>query len=510
MALLSARRFILSCSIAALATAQPLAAADEVAGSLEPPEFHHVHLNSTDPDSAVSEYLTAVPHSVRTSFADETAFRTANDVLLVFSPVDQPPLAPLPDRISKESPQTAFWHFVFASGDIRETYRELSSAIPEFSERLLPLYTGPEGDSVAVSADTYPGFLTAEEIEAARRDGVEPRGNGGYLNWVGPDGAILEHAQIPGQEDRQGLTIFGMFHSQPNCAVQWYVRHLQVVAAPRRGDAPPALPGSADCTVELGNVPSYPSTYRRGHIRVPPPTGVNISGVFLRWYMNQEDLPLAPMRGSVVDHFALSVADLGPWIDRFEKAGLTFIKGPEPYRVGNLRAVMIEGPSREAIELVEVARQSEAIDWSGRDSAQTEELSDEAVSVLELDRQAEDALNRMDVEFLETVFADDLVFTHGDAWTESGSVGFVTDKRRWLDFIANSNGMFTEKHANTQRIEMHDDIAIVQARSSGKNKGEAYEIWYLRVYAKRDNRWQLISHKTVRGPQPPTNPAQPD
>jgi len=46
-----------------------------------------------------------------------------------------------------------------------------------------------------------------------------------------------------------------------------------------------------------------------------------------------------PDAAHVYDHIALSVADL-----------------EEPYPLGDTRAVMIEGPSREALELVEERR----------------------------------------------------------------------------------------------------------------------------------------------------------
>jgi Domain of unknown function (DUF4440) len=156
-----------------------------------------------------------------------------------------------------------------------------------------------------------------------------------------------------------------------------------------------------------------------------------------------------------------------------------------------------------------VAAQGQAPGGQGRGAAKAEPvaLTPDALAVLELDRQAEQALNRMDVAFLGSkVFADDLIFTHGDAWTKANTVGNTNTKDVWLNSIKNSNGMYSEKNANLQRIEMHGDIAIVQARSSGKNRGKDYEIWYLRVYNKRNGEWKLISHKTVRGPQDPTNP----
>jgi len=57
-------------------------------------------------------------------------------------------------------------------------------------------------------------------------------------------------------------------------------------------------------------------------------------------------------RGHVYDHIALSVNDLDAWIAKLRGEGVTFLE--EPYQLGDTRAVMIEGPSREALELVEV------------------------------------------------------------------------------------------------------------------------------------------------------------
>ena len=81
-------------------------------------------------------------------------------------------------------------------------------------------------------------------------------------------------------------------------------------------------------------------------------SGVEFGDVVLTWYMNQGDQPLASSRGQLQDHIGLSVADLDAWVAKLQGEGITFIDGP--YRLGDTRAVMIEGPSREAIELVEV------------------------------------------------------------------------------------------------------------------------------------------------------------
>ena len=57
-------------------------------------------------------------------------------------------------------------------------------------------------------------------------------------------------------------------------------------------------------------------------------------------------------RGKLYDHIGLSVADLDAWVAKLRREGVTILQ--EPYRFGDTRAVMIEGPSREALVLVEV------------------------------------------------------------------------------------------------------------------------------------------------------------
>jgi 4-hydroxyphenylpyruvate dioxygenase-like putative hemolysin len=52
------------------------------------------------------------------------------------------------------------------------------------------------------------------------------------------------------------------------------------------------------------------------------------------------------------DHIAFSVADLDAWVSKLRDEGVTFLE--PPYPLGDTRAVLIEGPSREALELVEV------------------------------------------------------------------------------------------------------------------------------------------------------------
>ncbi len=68
--------------------------------------------------------------------------------------------------------------------------------------------------------------------------------------------------------------------------------------------------------------------------------------------MNQSDTPAVSTRGHLMDHIALSVTDLDAWIAKLRSENVTFLE--QPYSIGGHRAIMIEGPSKEAIELIEV------------------------------------------------------------------------------------------------------------------------------------------------------------
>ena len=119
-----------------------------------------------------------------------------------------------------------------------------------------------------------------------------------------------------------------------------------------RGGAQPAVRTEANCRVERGPDKTWPALDNDGMYRTPSLTSMAFSDVSLYAYMNQGEAPLAGTRGHLMDHIALRVADLDAWTAKLRGEGVRILE--EPYKVGDYRAVMIEGPSREAIELIEI------------------------------------------------------------------------------------------------------------------------------------------------------------
>jgi len=132
--------------------------------------------------------------------------------------------------------------------------------------------------------------------------------------------------------------------------------------------------------------------------------------------------------------------------------------------------------------------------------------SDPAAEVLALEPKIEDAVVRGDVAFVDSVLAGDFSFVHGDGWTRGGQPLAVDDKKGFLKRVADKEYLVHD--LDSVKVEMHGDVAITYGRyvslyvpkSAGANPGRLNSIWFERVYAKRDGKWQFLSHRTVHGP----------
>jgi hypothetical protein len=82
-----------------------------------------------------------------------------------------------------------------------------------------------------------------------------------------------------------------------------------------------------------------------------PSGGVSFDDIAMNWYVRPGP-PLVSTRGHLADHIALSVGNLDAWYGKLKGEGVKILM--EPYKLDSTRAFMVEGPSKEALELVEV------------------------------------------------------------------------------------------------------------------------------------------------------------
>src|SRR5580765_7702047 len=327
-----------------IAAAFAAAAASLVAqpSALPAPGFHHLHLTSTNPETAAAWYAKEFPSTSKTTWGGMTALKSANNVLVLFFKVDQPPAT---------QPQTAFWHFGWHVTNERATMARLRAD----GVTLLPLYTGDsDRPTVNINSDTFPGTggvlgLTRAQLDEAKKNNVKPAGGAGFAYVRGPDDALIE---VQGDMPAERFNHVHMYHEEPFCAQLWYQKHLNVPIPQGRRGGPPAEPRTeANCKVPRGPDKTWPALDVDGMYRAPQ-IPLLFSDVSMGGYTRQTDKSLVSTRGHLADHVGLSVADLDAWVAKLRAENVKFLE--QPYKLGETRAVMIEGPSREALELIEV------------------------------------------------------------------------------------------------------------------------------------------------------------
>jgi catechol 2,3-dioxygenase-like lactoylglutathione lyase family enzyme len=295
--------------------------------------FHHVHLNSVNPDAAADYYTKAFTTSVKTTFNGDVAVKTVNGPYLLFRKVNTPP---------PTQPQSAIWHFGWNTPDSR-AYLERFHAM---KLDVVPMYADPERTVIEISSDALPNFPTTARIRELRTQGAQPARVGGFQYLRGPDGSLVENA---GNFPSEFFNHVHMFHEDPACAQLWYTTHL-VSIVPGAGGRGRGEPITADNCKRPYEEVTWPAFDPIGMVRNP--AGAVLVSDMASILIRPRHGPYVSPRGQIVDHFALSVPDLDATIARLKREGVKVTE--EIHGWGMMRAAMIEGPDLLAIELVEV------------------------------------------------------------------------------------------------------------------------------------------------------------
>lgn len=157
---------------------------------------------------------------------------------------------------------------------------------------------------------------------------------------------MIQNAQS-GQVER--FNHVHMYHEHPNCAAE------VVRGAPWREAFAAWGGGAAAAAPVAGATATRSSIRRRRSPRLPSGASsacpaVSPSTIF----PSTQPWPAVAShrRGRLYDHWAVSTANLDVTVARLKREGVKFLEEIDPW--GSLRAAMIEGPDRIAIELVEV------------------------------------------------------------------------------------------------------------------------------------------------------------
>jgi hypothetical protein len=175
---------------------------------------------------------------------------------------------------------------------------------------------------------------------------------------IGPDQNDIELAIARGDWGPPP-SAFNHVHLQadaPFCTSDWYEKVLGLQHPPDAGRV-----AGADCHVP------YPPRSNLANQYMNPNGTIRVGSLELYIYPYQrlEALtpniadtqgPLVSPRGHVVDHIAMIVADVPAAVRYLRGHDVKVLEDTHPFGRSKLKAAMIEGPDKIAIELVEAAR----------------------------------------------------------------------------------------------------------------------------------------------------------
>ena len=107
-----------------------------------------------------------------------------------------------------------------------------------------------------------------------------------------------------------------------------------------------------------------------------------------------------------------------------------------------------------------------------------------------LDQRIDTAVSRRDAATLESVLADDFIYTHSNGKSQS--------KAEYIEAIAKRDNPPARIDSGIG-VEFHDDIAITRGDLDIEYRDDRPNLYmrYVRVYRLSDDRWRPISHRTV-------------
>jgi ketosteroid isomerase-like protein len=119
-------------------------------------------------------------------------------------------------------------------------------------------------------------------------------------------------------------------------------------------------------------------------------------------------------------------------------------------------------------------------------------------TLVELERSWNEAFYAKDVEFLDSVLAEEFVATYDD-----GSQG---DRKRELELSAAFNQRVISATQEDFTVRVYGDAAVIwfTLRVVGLRQGQRAEVTfrYTDVWVRRDGRWQCVSTQSTRIGQP--------
>jgi ketosteroid isomerase-like protein len=129
--------------------------------------------------------------------------------------------------------------------------------------------------------------------------------------------------------------------------------------------------------------------------------------------------------------------------------------------------------------------------------ARSDDDAEKQVRKLERDRVA--ALVKGDVNTLDRIFSDDLIYTH--------STGRVDTKKSLIDSIKSGAQKYEAMDHDDLAVRTFQNVALLMGKSSVKVRSggagaelRSFQIRFIIVYARQSGRWQMVAWQSTRIP----------
>ncbi len=117
-------------------------------------------------------------------------------------------------------------------------------------------------------------------------------------------------------------------------------------------------------------------------------------------------------------------------------------------------------------------------------------------AIMDLDRKRMRAMAAKDVETLESLLADDLIYTHSSARLDT--------KRSLIQAMVSGTTVYTGvKPSDVKAQDLGDTVVLtgiahIEVVSNGTPN--AFGVRFTDVYTRRDDRWQMVTWQSTRLP----------
>ena len=117
-------------------------------------------------------------------------------------------------------------------------------------------------------------------------------------------------------------------------------------------------------------------------------------------------------------------------------------------------------------------------------------------TIIDLDRKRMQAMATKDVATLESLIADDLIYTHSSARLDT--------KRSLIDNMTSGSTVYTAvEPSDVKAQDLGDTVVltgIAQIKVTANGSPLAFGVRFTDVYAKRDGRWQMVTWQSTKLP----------